>query len=32
VIEVRKMLYGLLRYLASRSEDGSGVEHATTQT
>jgi four helix bundle protein len=31
VIEVRKMLYGLLRYLASRSEDGSGAQHATTQ-
>jgi four helix bundle protein len=25
VIEVRKMLYGLLRYLASRAEDRSGV-------
>ena len=25
VIEVRKMLYGLLRYLKSRSEDGAGV-------
>jgi four helix bundle protein len=25
VIEVRKMLYGLLRYLKSRSEDESGV-------
>jgi four helix bundle protein len=25
VIEVRKMLYGLLRSLASRSEDGSGL-------
>jgi len=33
VIEVRKMLYGLLRYLASRSEDGSGLQpSATTQT
>jgi four helix bundle protein len=32
VIEVRKMLYGLLRYLASHSEDGSGVQpNATTQ-
>lgn len=26
VIEIRKMLYGLLRYLASRSDDKSGVE------
>ena len=25
VIEVRKMLYGLLRYLKSRSEDGMGI-------
>ena len=32
VIERRKMLYGLLRYLASRSEDSSGVQpNATTQ-
>ena len=32
VIEVRKMLYGLLRYLKSRSEDESGVPpKATTQ-
>jgi len=32
VIEVRKMLYGLLRYLASRSEDRSEVPpKATTQ-
>ena len=32
VIEVRKMLYGLLRYLASRSEDRSAVPpEATTQ-
>jgi four helix bundle protein len=32
VIEVRKMLYGLLRYLKSRSEDESGVlPTATTQ-
>ena len=30
VIEVRKMLYGLLRYLASRSEDGSGAPKPTT--
>jgi four helix bundle protein len=30
VIEVRKMLYGLLRYLASRSEDGSGVQPSVT--
>ncbi len=32
VIEVRKMLYGLLRYLKSRSDDESGVPRkATTQ-
>jgi four helix bundle protein len=32
VIEVRKMLYGLLRYLASRTEDRSGVPpKASTQ-
>jgi four helix bundle protein len=32
VIEVRKMIYGLLRYLKSRSEDESGVPpEATTQ-
>ena len=32
VIEVRKMLYGLLRYLTSRSEDRSEVpQKATTQ-
>ena len=32
VIEVRKLLYGLLRYLKSRSEDESGVpRNATTQ-
>jgi len=32
VIEVRKMLYGLLRYLATRSEDRSRVPpKATTQ-
>jgi len=30
VIEVRKMLYGLLRYLASRSEDRRGVPPKTT--
>ena len=30
VIEVRKMLYGLLRYLASRSEDGSGIPPKAT--
>lgn len=32
VVEVRKMLYGLLRYLASRSEDKSEVSpRATTR-
>ena len=32
VIEVRKMLYGLLRYLASRAEGSSGVpQKASTQ-
>ena len=32
VIEIRKMLYGLLRYLVSRSEDRSDVPHkAMTQ-
>jgi four helix bundle protein len=30
VIEVRKMLYGLLRYLKSRSEDESGVPPTRT--
>ncbi len=33
VIEVRKMLYGLLRYLESHSDDESGVPRkATTQS
>jgi four helix bundle protein len=31
VIEVRKMLYGLLRYLASRSEDDYRGQETTTQ-
>jgi four helix bundle protein len=30
VTEVRKMLYGLLRYLASRSEDNHGARPKTT--
>jgi four helix bundle protein len=30
VIEVRKMLYGLLRYLKSRSEDEDGIPPTTT--
>jgi four helix bundle protein len=30
VTEVRKMLYGLLRYLASRSEDNHGARRKTT--
>jgi four helix bundle protein len=30
VVEVRKMLYGLLRYLTSRSEDGIGVPPSGT--
>jgi four helix bundle protein len=30
VIEVRKMLYGLLRYLKSRSEDGSKAQQSGT--
>ncbi len=30
VIEVRKMLYGLLRYLASRSEDNQRARRKTT--
>jgi four helix bundle protein len=31
VIEVRKMLYGLLRYLATRSEDQIGAPVATSE-
>jgi four helix bundle protein len=31
VVEVRKMLYGLLRYLTSRSEDDTGAPNATTE-
>jgi hypothetical protein len=31
VIEIRKMLYGLLRYLKSRSDDESGVPRKATK-